>query len=190
MTARLLIILVTCFTDSLLFNAYLREDMTVWKEYIDSAAVHPSPGADHTLLYEYGLCGYMVEREKEQALPYLERFKNQVASCQQQMPEGHYEMYRSAVYVYEMSLHRSFHPLKAMNLAKEATRMAPEDPLVLAHYATCLFYAPPPFGNKREALKVFEQAKARFNEDDWQYCWVRQATENYIIQCRRILKMH
>ena len=96
----------------------------------------------------------------------------------------------SAVYVYELRLHESIHPVKAMNLAKEATRLVPNDPLVLSYYATCLFYAPKPFGSKQEALRWFEKADRLFEGDEWKYCWVRDATRMYILQCQEKLKKH
>ena len=169
------------WSDSVLFDAYRREDMSVWKEYVDGRStihIHPS-----TLLYLYGLCGYMVDREKDKALPYVQNLKSQITNHQSQLPAGHYEMYLSAVYVYELRLHESFHPVKAMSLAKEAVRKAPNDPLTLSYLATSLFYAPKPFGSKKEALQLFEKAQTYFRDPKWQYCWVREANEMYIRLC-------
>ena len=167
--------------DSVLLDAYLREDMSVWKAHIDKKV---------DLLYEYGFCGYMVDRDKNHALPYVQKFKSHILSQKSQLPAGHYEMYMSAVYVYELRLKESIHPVKAMSLAKEATRLAPNDPLVLSYYGTCLFYAPKPFGSKSEALKWFEQAHTHFQRPQWKYCWVREATDMYIRQCHEKLKKH
>ena len=97
-------------------------------------------------------------------------------------------MYMSAVYVYELRLKASIHPFKAMSLAKEATRLAPNDPLVLSYYGTCLFYAPQPIGSKQEALTWFEKAEKFFHAPQWKYCWVREANEMYINQCKEKLK--
>ena len=104
------------------------------------------------------------------------------------MPVGHYEMYMSAVYVYELRLKESIHPVKAMQLAKEATRLAPNDPLVLSYYGTCLFYAPKPFGSKQEALQWFLKARTHFAEPKYRFCWAREANEMYIRQCHEKLK--
>ena len=185
------IIAVLCFcislsaenfsADSALFAAYQRQDMSIWKAHIDSISDLP---------YEYGYCGYLVEYDNSKAKPYVKRFKNHVHARKNQLPVGHYEMYMSAVYVYELRLHESLHPAKAMSLAKEAVRKAPNDPLVLAYYATCLFYAPKPIGSKREALTYFEKAAQHFYGPQWQYCWVREATQMYILQCLEKLKMH
>ena len=172
--------------DSVLFDAYLREDMSVWKKYMDTRS--PLSTNFSPLLYEYGYCGYMVDRDKTHALPYVRHFKAQISNLRSQLPAGHYEMYMSAVLVYELQLHESVHPFKAMSLAKEATRLAPKDPLVLSYYATCLFYAPKPFGSKKEALMWFERAKACFKGDIYRYCWVREANEMYIRQCHDKLK--
>ena len=184
-----------------LFEAYRREDMSVWKEYLEShqpsdVSHQPSAVSSQTLIYEYGYCGYIVaeakKEGKEALLPeakrYVAQFKKDVAASKGKLPKGHYEMYLSAVYVYELRLHESMHPIKAMSLAKEATQLAPSDPLVLAYYGTSLFYAPKPFGSKEEALRWFEKADRLFQSPEWEYCWVREATQMYIVQCHKKLK--
>ena len=173
-------------TDRELFDAYQREDMTVWKAYLDTlSSFHLSP---FTLLYEYGYCGYVLEYDKPHATPYISRFRAHVQAQRENLPPGHYEMYMSAVYVYELRSKISIHPLKAMSLAKEATKLAPNDPLVLSYYGTCLFYAPKPFGSKKEALEWFERAEQYFRAPQWKDCWVRAANTMYIDQCKEKLK--
>ena len=172
-------------TDSLLFDAYLREDMRTWKEHISR---QNSDFRIQNLLIEYGLCGYMVDREKKSALPYVQQFKSHIINHKSQLPTGYYEMYMSAGYVYELRLHESVHPVRAMNLAKQATRLAPNDPLVLSYYGTCLFYAPAPFGSKEEALTWFEKAEKFFRAPQYRFCWVREANQMYIEQCKEKLR--
>lgn len=173
--------------DSILLDAYLREDMTVWKEYIDSlSSIHPFTPS--SLIYEYGFCGYMVDRDKAHALPYVKQFKQHVQAQKNTLPVGHYEMYMSAVYVYELRLHESFHPYNAMSLAQKAVQRAPEDPLTLAYYGTSLFFAPKPFGSKQAALQWFERADKQFDDPQWRFCWVREMTKMYIEQCHQKLK--
>ena len=177
--------------DSVLFAAYQREDMSVWKEHLDTAFLSPFTFHLSSLLYEYGYCGYIVaeakKEGKEALLPEakqcVQNLKSSIINHKSQLPAGHYEMYMSAVYVFELRLHESIHPIKAMNLAKEATRLAPTDPLVLSYYGTCLFYAPKPFGSKQEALEWFTKAQTYFQDPKWRFCWVRDANEMYIRQC-------
>ena len=173
-----ILLAVTFQVDSALLEAYQKEDMSVWKAHIDKHV---------DLLYEYGFCGYMVDRDKAHALPYVKRFHKHVEEARESLPIGHYEMYMSAVYVYELRLKESIHPVKAMSLAKEATRLAPNDPLVLSYYGTCLFYAPKPFGSKEEALKWFIKAEKLFRAPQYRYNWVREATLDYIQQCNEKL---
>ena len=187
------VILALCISLSLsaqsdrdLFDAYQREDMSVWQTYVDTLNINSLNIS--SLLYEYGFCGYIVDRDKANALPYVQQFRKHIEAQKSQMPPGHYEMYMSAVYVYELRLKESIHPIKAMSLAKEATKLAPEDPLVLSYYGTCLFYAPKPIGSKEEALKWFERAEKLFRDPKWQYCWLREATLMYIDQCHEKLK--
>ncbi|MBO7457861.1 MAG: hypothetical protein J6T80_01225 [Paludibacteraceae bacterium] len=160
--------------------------MSVWKAYIDSPTANPQ--TSNLILYEYGYCGYLLEYDKPHALPYVQRFRKHVETLKNQLPRGHYQMYMSAVYVYELRLHESFHPAKAMSLAKEATKLAPNDPMVLTYYGTSLFYAPKPFGSKQEALEWFNKADQYFRAPKWQYCWLREANTMYIDQCHEKLK--
>ena len=186
--------------DRELFDAYRQENMAVWKDYIDRLRLTEyrpaTPDRVQTdLLYEYGYCGYIVaeakKEGKEALLPeakrYVQQFREHVEAQKGQLPAGHYEMYLSAVMVYELRLHIAIRPIKAMSLAKEATRLAPEDPLVLSYYGTSLFYAPKPFGSKSEALTWFEKAATYFKDSKWEYCWVREATKMYIRQCHEKL---
>ena len=165
--------------DSVLHDAYLREDMSVWKEYVDTKV---------DLIYEYGYCGFIVSKDKEAAKPYVQRFKSHISNLQSQLPAGHYEMYMSAVYVFELRLHESIHPIKAMSLAKDAVKLAPKDPIVLSYYGTCLFYAPKPFGSKAEALTWFERAQLLFQDPRYEFSWMKEANQMYIDQCREKLK--
>ena len=168
--------------------------MSVWKEYIDNLSTINFQLS--TLLYEYGYCGYIVAEAKKEgkeslmpaAKSYVAQFRKHVEAQKDHLPIGHYEMYMSAVLVYELRLHESMQPIKAMSLAKEATKLAPEDPVVLSYYGTCLFYAPKPFGSKAEALEWFEKAEPLFQDPQYEYCWMRQANQMYIKQCREKLK--
>ena len=177
-----------------LFAAYQKEDMSVWKEYIDNLSTFNFQLS--TLLYEYGYCGYIVAEAKKEgkeslmpaAKAYVAQFRKHVEAQKGHLPIGHYEMYMSAVLVYELRMHESMRPIKAMSLAKEATKLAPNDPLVLSYYGTSLFYAPKPFGSKAEALVWFEKADKFFKGPQWEYCWVREANEMYIQQCHEKLK--
>ena len=185
------VILALCISLSLsaqsdrdMLDAYKQEDMSVWKTYIDTITNHQSPITNRTLAYEYGYCGYIVSKDKEAAKPYVARFIAHVESLKEQLPAGHYEMYMSAVYVYELRLHESIHPIKAMSLAKDAVKIAPEDPIVLSYYGTCLFYAPKPFGSKKEALEWFERAETLFQDPQYRYSWLREANTMYINQCK------
>ena len=178
-----------------LFAAYQKEDMSVWKEQIDVQRDNVRSTKD--LLYEYGYCGYIVAEAKKEgkeslmpaAKSYVAQFRKHVEAAKNQLPTGHYKMYMSAVLVYELRLHESMRPIKAMSLAKEATKLAPNDPLVLSYYGTSLFYAPKPFGSKAEALVWFEKADKFFKGPQWKYCWVREANEMYVQQCHEKLKV-
>ena len=175
--------------DGALLKAYLTDDMPAWKAHIDVRRDDVQSTKD--LLYEYGYCGYIVAEAKkdgkETLLPeakrYVQRFRRHTEEAKGKLPKGYYEMYMSAVYVYELRLRESFHPVKSLELAREAVKLAPEDPMTLCYCATALFYAPKPFGNKKEALELFLKAEKRFEGKEWYHCWWRPATKMYIVQC-------
>ena len=83
-------------TDRDMFDAYLREDMSVWQAYVDTLHLTPYTLHNNSLLYEYGFCGYMVDRDKAHAKPYVQRFREHVEAQKSKLPVGHYEMYMSA----------------------------------------------------------------------------------------------
>jgi len=169
--------------DGDLLNAYLHNDMQVWKAHIDSMSNVQCPMSNHTLAYEYGYCAALMDKDKEAAKPYVQRFRQHVEAAKKTLPKGHYEMYMSAVYVYELRLHESFHPVKSLDLAREAVKLAPNDPMTLTYCGTALFYAPKPFGNKKEALELFIKAEQLFQGKQWYNCWWRPAAMMYIAQC-------
>lgn len=160
--------------DGDLLNAYLHNDMQVWKAHVDTVVDLP---------YEYGYCAALMDKDKEAAKPYVQRFRQHVEAAKKTLPKGHYEMYMSAVYVYELRLHESFHPVKSLDLAREAVKLAPNDPMTLTYCGTALFYAPKPFGNKKEALGLFIKAEQLFQGKQWYNCWWRPAAMMYIAQC-------
>lgn len=161
-----------------LLEAYLRNEMPVWRQYIDSAQ-----HTEHLLIYEYGYCAARIETDGGGARPFVKRFRRHVEMLKEHLPAEHYAMYMSAVYVYELKLHESFHPLRALTMAREAVNIAPNDPMTLMHYGLTLFYAPKPAGNKREALRLFLKAEELFAAPEWENCWLRPAAKMYIAQC-------
>ncbi len=165
----------TTAADRDLFDAYKAEDMSIWKTYIDTAAVTPA-----LLSYEYGYCGAMTDSKDSTALTYIQRFRRHIECLKDQLPAGHYEMYMSAVYVYELRLHASFHPVTAMTMAKEAVNKAPEDPMTICYYATSLYYAPKAFGDKKKAKQLFEKAKEKFQTPAYLYSWWRPFCELHL----------
>ena len=175
--------------DSVLLDAYRHQNMQVWQTFVNGLEKLPTLNS-HMLLYEYGFCGYIADRNPKKAVPYVARFNQHVESSQSSLPKGHYELFKSAVYVYEMKLNLSYHPYKAVKLAREAVQQAPDDPLTLSYYGTVLFYAPKPIGSKQKALKWFELAEEHFPDSQWKYSWVREMNKMYIDQCQEKLKSH
>ncbi len=159
--------------------------MPVWKTYIDSLSKPPLQiaEAEKLLLYEYGYCAAVMDANKTAAQSSVRRFKQHVEKATGHLHAGHHEMYMSAVYVYELRLKESFHPVQSLRLARKAVDLAPEDPITLTYCGMALFYAPKPFGDKKEALQLFLRAEQHFRAQEWYNCWLRPAAMMYIAQC-------
>ncbi|MBQ1874565.1 MAG: tetratricopeptide repeat protein [Paludibacteraceae bacterium] len=189
----LLVLLAVCsslfaqFTeaDKPLFNAYLENNMQRWKNYIDATNWEKSDTQQRLRLiaYEYGYCAATLDVSKKQAAPYVERFRSHVEEMQSKMSAGHYDMYMSSVYAFEIMMGKSAHFISTLKLATSAAEKNPTNPITLGYKANVLFYAPRGIGNKKEALEIFKKCEKLYQAPQWKYCWNRPATLLTIAQC-------
>ncbi len=187
------IMLMTCASlfaqfseaDKDLMDAYLENNMSKWKSYIDAVPWKSATKQARLrcMAYEYGYCAAMMDVSKKQAAPYVERFKSHVEEMKPHLGAGYYDMYLSSVYAFEIMLGKSAHFVSTLKLANSAAEKQPNNPITLGYRANVLFYAPAGIGNKKEALVIFQKAEKIYRAPEWKYCWNRPATLLTIAQC-------
>ncbi len=180
------------YTEEQLYNAYLHQDMSVWKNYIGTARWEKMSIAERKQLinYEYGFIATAIDADDPQADEYLTRFRQHVEEAYQSghISEAHYCMYMSSINAYDFMLNKSklfSAGLQSFKLVKKAAQLAPDDPFVLTLKANVDFYAPAAFGGDKEAaLVLFTRARELFKAtEDYQHLWNYASLRLCIAQC-------
>ena len=171
--------------DEPLLNAYLENDMPVWRAFIHATDWEQATQAERqrVLAYEYGYCAAMIEVDELEAEKATNRFREHIESMKGSLPKGHYEMYLSAVYTYEFKLDVSKNAFAILRYANRAVELNSKDPMILGHMGNIFFYAPKGIGDKKKALQYFKKASMVLESTPWQYSWYRVATRLSIAQC-------
>lgn len=180
------------YTEEQLYYAYLHQDMSVWRNYIENAKWEKmSVGERKQLInYEYGFIATAIDAEDPKADEYLTHFRQHVAEeyDSRHISEAHYCMYMSSINAYDFMLNKSklfSAGLQSFKLVKKAAQLAPDDPFVLTLKANVDFYAPAAFGGDKEAaLVLFTRARELFREtEDYQHLWNYASLRLCIAQC-------
>lgn len=180
------------YTNEQLFNAYLHQDMSVWRNYIETAKWEKMSISERKRLinYEYGFIATAIDAEDPKADEYLTHFRQHVAEEyeSQHISEAHYCMYMSSINAYDFMLNKSklfSAGLQSFKLVKRASVLAPDDPYVLTLKANVDFYAPAAFGGDKEAaLTLFTRARELFREtEDYKHLWNYASLRLCIAQC-------
>lgn len=185
MKARLLIILslislsvAAQFTDKELYNAYLRQDMSVWHEYIQSADfdLMNVPQQLRLLNYEYGYVAAAIGAQLDDAEQHLLDFQLHIDAAD--IPESFRYTYLSAAAAFAITFNKSkFMALgmQTIRFANKAVEVDSLNPFALSLKANTCFYAPKVAGgDKNKALHYFQRAEQIFKdlnatENNWNY---------------------
>lgn len=199
------------YSDEQLMQAYLAQDMTTWRRYIDAQQWDKLSTAERSRLinYEYGYIAYAIDAGHKDAEQRLHTYEGHIAAHRAHLTKARYNVYLSGAKAYDYKLHSSHlfsSGLDAFKLCKEALKLDSNDPHVLALKANVDFYAPAAFGgNKQEALRLFERAHTLYQKVPgykhlWNYAasWMTAAqcydkigqTERAIQECQRILQVY
>lgn len=206
------------FSDADLFAAYLRNDMTTWKAYIDGSNWDKLSQKEKCRLigYEYGFVAFQLDEDKKVkdeskhlGPKYLEAFRQHVTEMKPYLKESTYDCYWSSVNAYDYLLDagKLKSGLAAYKLAKASVEAGPNDPLAHALCGSVLFFAPRIFGgSKPEAHKHFLKAEQLFRAmskeqrapQEWNYASIEmylaqsiektESVDAAIKKCQEILK--
>jgi tetratricopeptide (TPR) repeat protein len=150
-----------------IYNAYIGNNMAVWKTCIDRMET-VKPGDNDFLLelvnYQYGYIGWCIgNRKNKEAAKYLDLAeKNLVTLSDNGRNLSLVNSYKAAFYGYRIGLNKLSAPFlgpKSVDCARLAISSDRRNPLGYVQYANIQFYMPAIFGgSKKEALEYYLKA--------------------------------
>lgn len=177
-----------------LLEAYLNEDMSVWKAYIDASDMQQLPADEQLRLlrYEYGFAAAMLSTDKAGAKAYIQRFGEHIEQAKSILSEALYNVYMSAYHTYSMRLTMNvFAHGKAIYKCADAAKEAdPNEPMVWVAQGNIHFYAPRLMGgDKQKALEEYSRADSLFMlQEDCNTRWELHAERRNREKCREYLQ--
>ncbi len=167
-----------------IYNAYISNNMSKWKNVIDEMNLQPTKSNDFVLEllnYQYGYIAWCVGNKKEKlAKEYLELGDKNI----QLLEKNAYKLYlvnayKSAFYGFKIGLNKFQAPFlgpKSVDCAKLAMQQNEKEPFGFVQYGNGQYHMPPVFGgSKKVAAEYYEKAKNLMELDptqikeDWNY---------------------
>ncbi len=177
-------------TDEQLYMSYMQSDLTLWKQYIDSADWKNMNAEERLRLinYEYGYVPFIADKKDPTASHYLEQYIAHVEEEKANLTPSVYASYMCAAHAYTYLLDKSklfSSGLQSFRLAKKAVELDPNNSIALVLKGNVYFYAPRAFGgNKEEAMRLFARAERIMQQEGkWRYLWNYPALQLCIAQC-------
>jgi tetratricopeptide (TPR) repeat protein len=151
-----------------IYNAYISNEMELWKDVIDRMDALKGK-TDEILLelvnYQYGYIAYCIGyNKKDEAGKYLELAQKNIKLLE----KGNYDQstinaYKSAFYGFRIGLNSIVAPvigIKSIESARKAVELDPENYFGYVQLGNIEFYMPSVFGgSKKEALGYYLKAK-------------------------------
>ena len=183
------------YSDQQLLDAYLREDMSVWKAYIDASDRHELTAEEQLRLlrYEYGFAAAMLTIDKPNAKAYIQRFGEHTNEARPILSKALYNVYMSAYHTFSMrqSMNVFAHSKAIYSHAQAALDADPTEPMTWVAQANIHFYAPRLMGgDKRKALEEYNRADSLFmlQPDSSNTRWELYAERMNRQKCKEILQ--
>lgn len=182
------------YSDSVLYQAYLHNNIKIWKDYIEvSDWQHLNLTERLRLLhYEYGYVATLIDategKTNLQAATYLARYERHLTCLQDSLSPSQYAAYLSAANAYTFMLDKRkliSAGLQSFQLAKNAVRLDSNEPMALILKGNIYFYAPRALGgNKQQALEMYLKAKQQLEKQRLTaFNWTYTALLLCIAQC-------
>ena len=180
------------YSNHQLYQAYITRDMSVWKQYINSADWEnlDTEQRKQLLNYEYGYSAYILGINVEEGKQCIQRFASHLEMMKSELPEERYCAYLASVQSYRLAMDKG----QLMKYAKivfsniqRAMEINPNDPFVLSMQGNVEFYSP--FGSKKEALVYYQKADSLYGVAGADYeRWNRRAVQMTYILCLHKLR--
>ena len=179
------------FTDKQLYEGYLTQDLTSWREYVSTADWENMTAAERTRLinYEYGLVPVEIDRGSSNSRSLLDTYKAHIEAHKGTLTSSQYAAYMSAAHAYEYLLDKSSllsEGLAAFRLATKAVEEDPANPVALSLKGNVDFYAPAIFGGSKKNLWNYPALQLCIAQ-----CYEKtDRIKKAIAKCEEILREH
>ena len=168
------------YSDAVLFDAYLRSDMSVWNAYLHAYDFNKLSLAEKEryLNYEYGYVATAIDLKEPDAEQHLQNFEKHIEALKPHLEEAMYLDYRSSCVAYKALMNKAkfiSYGLESKKLIYQAFEVDSLNPSVLTLKGNVDFYAPKMIGgNKQRALGYFYKAQRLFEQkgdtvNNWNY---------------------
>ena len=183
------------YSEQQLLDAYQREDMSVWKAYIDTSEPQQMTADEQLRLlrYEYGFAAAMLATDKATAKVYIQRFGEHIKQAQPILSEALYNVYMSAYHTYSMRLTMNVfaHGKAIYKYAQAALDADPEEPMAWVAQGNIHFYTPKMMGgDKQKALDEYNRADSLFMlQEDYSTRWELHAERMNRKKCEEYIRI-
>ena len=180
------------YSNHQLYQAYITRDMSVWKQYINSADWEnlDTEQRKQLLNYEYGYSAYILGINVEEGKQCIQRFASHLEMMKSELPEERYCAYLASVQSYRLALDKGQlmkYAKRVFSNIQRAMEINPNDPFVLSMQGNVEFYSP--FGSKKEALVYYQKADSLYGVAGADYeQWNRRAVQMTYILCLHKLR--
>lgn len=198
-------------TDRQLYDAYLRRDMQVWADYLDSIRWQDADDEEKSriLVYEYGYVPYLYSVKDTAGCRKANlRYQRHIEAHKGVLPKADYLGHSSAasIYFFLQDKTRMGVVMSGKKMAEQAVQADTLNPLALYIRGNFYFHFPKLFGgSKSKALAYFLRAEREMEKDSrYRYHWMYAAVQlvaaqcydklgekdKAAAQCRKILRLH
>ena len=180
------------YSNHQLYQAYITRDMSVWKQYINSANWEnlDTEQRKQLLNYEYGYSAYILGINVEEGKQCIQRFASHLEMMKSELPEERYCAYMASVQSYRLAMDKGQlmkYAKRVFSNIQRAMEINPNDPFVLSMQGNVEFYSP--FGSKKEALVYYQKADSLYGVAGADYeRWNRRAVQMTYILCLHKLR--
>ena len=169
---------------SVIYQAYISNDMLKWKKTIDAMQAgkdKTSPFLLELVNFQYGYIGWCIGSDrKDEASKYLEIAENNLEILEKRSYKVSYlNSYKSAFYGFHIGLSVLKAPFigpKSVSAAELAMKQDSTNPYGFIQYANSQYYMPAAFGgSKTLAIRYYQKAEKimksnpAFLKEDWNY---------------------
>ena len=182
------------YSEQQLLDAYQREDMSVWKAYIDASDWQQLPADEQLRLlrYEYGFAAAMLTIDKAGAKAYIELFGEHIAQARPILSEALYNVYMSAYHTFSMrqTMNVFAHGKAIYKYAQAALDADPNEPMAWVAQGNIHFYTPRMMGgDKQKALEEYNRADSLFMlQEDYSTRWELYAERMNRKKCKEYIQ--